>query len=134
MSADDCHDVRASDGVGLQPRGNHLCSLPGRQKTSARQRGDVLYVTALTLMVYCVCGAVFRKKHYTDSTSHFVRLYAQLRTCMSVSWCILVQVLLRFVQMLSRNRCLVCSAIAVNWLFGYLSAIALYVKDEEPGK
>ena len=48
---------------------------------------------------------------------------------------ILVQTLLLSpTQMLNRNRFLVCLAITVNWLFGYLSAIALYVKDEQPGK
>ena len=37
-------------------------------------------------------------------------------------------------QILNHNRYFLGSAIAVNWVFGYLSAIALYVKDEEPGK
>ena len=62
----------------------------------------------------------------------FIRLY--IHNYIRAMVILVATLLLCFGQMLNRNRFLVCLAITVNWLFGYLSAIALYVKDEQPGK
>ena len=39
VSTNDGHGLRAADCVGLQPGRRDVRSLPGRQKTVARQRG-----------------------------------------------------------------------------------------------